>query len=418
MHLVYHPRKRHNLGEIIHFAYEEVPQVSETYAYTADEIYKPQLYSAFLNGINEHGVALSSNFFWSKENELSSNKGLLYGDIGQLIMERSRTAREATDVLARCVETYGFRGFSLSWPYLTFLIADPKEGWIIEVTPRHWVAKRCGENETIFYANELQIETKWGAAQSNFIEYAAEQGWYAPSSGKPFSFKDAYGTRIGEMQNRLRQSRMKELLKPKLGSITVRDLMSIHRDHYEGTENYYLPHTAPLPIYPICAPWTHACEIYHLRGDVPRVMGSMMWVCAASPCCSVFTPIYAGNIGDYPTEWMTGCDCPDSASAWWTFKKIQCLVAGYDASARSVKARSHIRDKWNLVEKRLFKKAARLEETAMKLWQSGNAKQACRLLTKFTNKELHSNFLKARQLLDRSIKLHSKKKPFSSDVCG
>lgn len=30
-------------------------------------------------------------------------------------------------------------------------------------------------------------------------------------------------------------------------------------------QDYHVPHTAPWLIYTICAAWTHACEIYHLR---------------------------------------------------------------------------------------------------------------------------------------------------------
>ena len=41
MKLVHHPRQNHQLGEVIHFAFEDVPQVPETYAYTADEMYDP-----------------------------------------------------------------------------------------------------------------------------------------------------------------------------------------------------------------------------------------------------------------------------------------------------------------------------------------------------------------------------------------
>ncbi|MEM3788898.1 MAG: C69 family dipeptidase [Candidatus Bathyarchaeia archaeon] len=412
MHLIYHPRQTHAEGEVIQFANAIVPQVPITYAYTADEIYDAEQAfgvkaAPFTNGINEFGVTLSSNIFFSKEETLPPGQGLYYGDIGQLVMERCKTAREAVDLIAWCVETFGFAGFSAPWPYLTFLVSDPNEGWIVEVTPRHWVAKRCPDDGAIFYANELQIETEWDLACDDLIDYAIARGWYDPSSGEPFNFKQAYGDRLGEYWNTVRESRLRELFEPKLGSITVQDVMKVYRDHLDGTEDYHVPHTAPWPIYTICAPWTHACEIYHLRSYMPPAIGCVMWIAPSSPCCSVFTPIYAGNRGDPPIEWRTGNNKFNSKSAWWVIEQIQRVVAGYENTLENWEALyPRVRATWDLMERIEFIQTAHLEKTAMKLWRLGHTKQALELLTKYTYNRLHINYLIARMLL-HWVQLHT-----------
>lgn len=57
--------------------------------------------------------AATSSF---QKKKLCPGQGLYYGDIGQLVMRR--TAREAVDLIALCVETFGFAGFSEQRPYL------------------------------------------------------------------------------------------------------------------------------------------------------------------------------------------------------------------------------------------------------------------------------------------------------------
>jgi len=324
MHLMYHPRQTHEPEELIHFAFEDVPQVAVTYAYIADEMYDPERLgmppAAFMNGINEYGVALASNCFDCKEELLPNDMGLGWPEIGQLVMERCKTAREAVDLCARLVDTYTFNGFeATSCKNLNFAIADANEGWIMEVTNRHWVAKRCPDDGAIFYANQAEIDTEWDFASDDLIKYAIDQGWYNPAFGEPFSFKEVYcGPYLGKSYNVARVERQQELLGPKLGSVTLGDVFAVMRDHYEGTEYYNTPHNFSTQysgeprnralVRPICVDSTHSSEVYHLRGDMPATIGCIMWIAASSPCCSVYTPIYAGNRGATPAEWMLGWD--------------------------------------------------------------------------------------------------------------
>lgn len=405
MYLVYHPRLTHKPGEMIKFAFEDVVQVPVTFSYVADEMYDPKRLgmppAVFMNGMNEYGVVMSSNCFISREPHSKNDDGLGWPEIGRLVMERCRTAREAVDLMSHFVDKYTFNGFeATSCKDLTFVVGDSNEGWIIEVTDGHWVAKRCPDDGAIFYANQAQIETEWDLSSDDLMAYATEQGWYDSNSGEPFNYREAYCAGfLGKPGNVMREKRARELLEPKLGSITVQDLMALHRDHYEGTKYSNTPHRTDIAR-PICVASTHSSQVYHLRGDMPAAIGCVMWIAASSPCISVYTPVYAGHRGDIPLEWMTGWDFFNSNSAWWTFEQIQRIVAPDRLNREFMNDEwSEIRFIFDLIEKKEFFLTKLLEKRAIKHWKLEENDIAHKQLTEFTCRNLKSNLQTAQTLL-------------------
>jgi len=405
MYLVYHPRRTHKPGEVIRFAFESLPQVRVTFSYVADEMYSPDRLgmppSVFMNGINEYGVIMSSNCIDSREPNSEDDDGLGWPEIGRIVMERCKTAREAVDWVCHLVDEFTFNGFeATSCKNLTFVIGDSHEGWIIEVTDAHWVAKRCPDDGAIYYANQAQIETEWDLSSDDLISYTVEQGWYDANSGEPFNYRETYSAgSLGRQGNVLREKRSRELLEPKLGSITVQDLMELHRDHYEGTKYASTPHARDLARQ-ICVASTHASQVYHLRSDMPAAMGCVMWIAASSPCISVYTPVYAGHDGEMPLEWKTGWDFFNPNSAWWTFEQIQRIVApGTPNRPFKQDVWSDIRTIFDLTEKKEILLTVLLEKKALKHWELGEEDLARDLLTKYTIRQLQSNLHTAQTLL-------------------
>jgi len=389
-HLHFYPRMTHEPGEVIHFTWEDVPQVSVTYAYSANEAYAYEVYLGLhFDGMNEYGVSMGCNSISSKVPSLPPETGLTLSEVIQLVFERSKTAREAVDVIAWVVETYGVS----VWGDCSYLVADADEGWLVEVAKTHWVALRCPDDGAIFYANQMQIETEWDLACDDLIDYAIAMDWYDPDSG-PFNFREAYGRNLGRPYNVMREERQRDLLEPKLGSITVQDLMSVIRDHYEGTPYYHYPPHVGNPYRTICISRTQAPFVWHLRNDMPVDIGCVMWYAMSSPCTTVFTPIYAGHMEDFPVEYSLGQDTFDPESAWWTFEQIQRMTDKDYAGTIG-----QIRKVWDQCESQEFKQTAQLEKTALIQWVSGHKEQAQKLLTEYTNTQLHAHFLKARALL-------------------
>lgn len=127
--------------------------------------------------------------------------GLSLSEVVQLVFERSKTAREAVDVIAWVVETYGVS----VWGDCAYLVANANESWLVEVAKAHWLAKRCPDDGAIFYANQMHIETEWDLACDDLIDYTIAMGWYDPSSGLPFNFREAYGRNLGRPYNVMRK---------------------------------------------------------------------------------------------------------------------------------------------------------------------------------------------------------------------
>jgi len=408
-HLVHHPRESHAPGEVIRFAFETVPHVPRTFAYTALEMYSAERLgmppAKFLDGFNEYGVSLASNCIDCREPVQPFDKGLGWPEIGQIVLQRCRTAREAVDLCGRLVDQYTFNGFeATSCKNLTFLIADADEGWFMEVTKRHWVAKRVPEDGALFYANQALIETDWDSASADLVPYATAQGWYDSKSGKKFSFREAYGIGLGNPANVMREKRARELLVDKLGRATIQDLILVMRDHYEGMAEHDTPHSQKRAR-PICVSGTQSTQIYHLRKTMPAEIGCVMWSLASSPCLGVYTPIWAGYQGETPVEWQRGADSSSPDSAWWTFEDIQRTVAPKEnPDSEFWKATwPVIRKRWDEVEKKGADEVAALEKEAMGLWRQGKKNEANKFLTDYTNTRLHSDFLEARSILESIV---------------
>ena len=110
-----------------------------------------------VGNINEHQVAIGETTFGGRE-ELVNEKGLLdYGSLIFIALQRSRTAREAIEVMTSLVEKYGYWSEGES-----FSIADKNEAWILEM-----IGKGPDEKGAVWVAVdeacESQIKEETGA---------------------------------------------------------------------------------------------------------------------------------------------------------------------------------------------------------------------------------------------------------------
>ncbi len=299
MKLTYHPRETHQPGEVIHFAFVDVPQVPETYAYTSDDMYDPLRLgmppAVFLDGINEWGVAATSNCINSRipYNPADDETGIGWPEIAQVVMQQAKTAREAVDLATSLVDQYTFNGFEkTSCKELSFLFADPNEGWSVETLRNYWAAQRVPDDGAIYRANVCRIADDYTLTSSNLIPDAIAKGWYDPNSGVPFSFRDVYcAGKLDSTSSVRRQARAEFLLQPKLGNITVQDMIAETRDHYEGTPEYKTPNVPQT----INNTGTQSGQIYHLRNWLPREFGPVMLLTSSAPDIGIYAPIYAGH---------------------------------------------------------------------------------------------------------------------------
>ncbi len=342
----------------------EIPEVAHTYK--------------VLDLMNEFQVAIGETTFDGRP-ELVNPDGLLdYPQLMVLALERAKTAREAIKVMADLVEKYGYESSGES-----FSIADKDEAWIMEMIGTGkgghgalWVAQRIPDGMICAHANmsrigEFPLQDPENCLYSkNVISFAIEKGYYNPKKG-PFSFSFVYNPPT-EQQVKYSARRVWSIfrraaptlnLSPDYSSsvknakpyplwikpdqkLSVRDVMGLHRDHYEGTA---FDMTKDLTAGPFGAPdrwrpiswkvdgkdysWERPIATQQVgfifvsqsRSFVPDAVGGVYWYGMDNPFTNFFVPLYT-SITDAPEAYTQGSMQAFSRdSAWWTFN----FVANY-----------------------------------------------------------------------------------------
>jgi dipeptidase len=225
-----------------------------------------QTYSVIGN-MNEYQVSIGETTFTGIE-KLQDTTGIIdYGSLIYIALQRSRTAREAIQVMTSLVKEYGYYSTGES-----FSIGDPNEVWIMELIGKGvgnkgavWVAQRIPDGMVSGHANHARITTIDFKDTENFMcsedvmTFAVENGLYQGNK-KDFSFSDTYNPldfdaqrfcearvwsafrlmnpamdKYADYAKGTSKERMPLYIKP-AKKVSVRDIMTIMRDHYEGTE--------------------------------------------------------------------------------------------------------------------------------------------------------------------------------------
>jgi len=292
-HLLRIPRTQHPEGSTVTCTYITIPQVRTTYEVLLS---KPFWIWGAEMGANEHGVAIGNEAVFTRV-PYEKKGGLLGMDLLRLALERARTAREALEVITTLLAEYGQggnAGFRHKFYYHnSFLIADPHEAWVLETAGRQWTAERVQDVRAI--SNGLTIGNTWDLASDDLVSYAVDRGWCKGRDDFHFAncYSDTLYTRLSACHHR-RQS-TEQMLRARIGSLTVQDLMAALRNH--GTEPY--DPAAGLTGAEVCM---HA-GAGPVRGN--QTVGSMVSSLApdvqthfvtgtAAPCTSVFKPVWLG----------------------------------------------------------------------------------------------------------------------------
>ncbi len=335
--LVYIPRTRHEPGSKVKCTYIEIPQVSETYEVL---LCKPFWIWGCEMGVNEHGVAIGNEAVFTKEPYIKG-ESLIGMDFIRLALERADTAYKALEIIIQLLETYG-QGGNCGFRHKTyyhnsFIIADPKEAWVLETAGTFWAAEKVHDVRAI--SNGLTIGSRWDMASPGLVEHAMEKGWCRTQ--KDFHFARCYSDLIYTRLDgcRTRQSRATDLLEKHKGHISVNTMMSILRDH--GPEAETDPLWNPGKGWLMETICVHAgfgptrpsqsvgAMVAHLLPGFPIV-----WVTGTSgTCTSIFKPVFLGGAGlpSGPEAAKLGLDTVpdgtfDPSTLWWSHERLHRAV--------------------------------------------------------------------------------------------
>lgn len=189
------PRAKHAPGEMrkvvewdTNKPLGEIPQPEETYN--------------VVGNMNEYQVAIGETT-WGGHEELADTTGnsiIDYGSLIQIALERSKSAREAIQVMTDLVEKYGYASEGES-----FSIADKDEVWVMDMIGKGaekgavWIAVRIPDDAISGHANEPRIrKVDWNDKENllyspDVISFARKKGYF-DGKDEDFSFADAYST--------------------------------------------------------------------------------------------------------------------------------------------------------------------------------------------------------------------------------
>ena len=343
------PAARHQKGEMLKIYdwdtnryHGEIAEAEETYN--------------VIGNINEWQVTIGETTFGGREEMVDTTGILDYGSLIYIALQRSKTAREAIDVMTSLVEQYGYCSEGE-----TFTICDPNEAWIMEMmgtaSDRRvergravWVALRIPDDMICGHANQSRItrfdmKDKTGAVRfsKNVVSYARKMGWFS-GKDEDFSYNAAYAApdfsgrricdaRVWSFFNRYadgmdrylpwaegRDAQAEPLplwVKPSR-LLSVHDVETAMRDHFENTPFsigseaggsdigggiWEMPYR-PTPLYfevdgkkyfnerPVSTQQAGFVYVSQMRSWLPREVGGCFWFANDDGNMVPFTPVY------------------------------------------------------------------------------------------------------------------------------
>jgi len=327
--VLYLERSKHEPDSKVKCTYILIPQVEETYEVL---LMKPFWMWGCEMGANEFGVTIGNEAVWSKEPYRDS--GLLGMDLMRLALERTKSAQDALNTITELLEKHGqggpcgYQDKNLRY-HNSFIIADPKEAWVLETADKYWIAEKVKDVRSI--SNTLTIGKDYDKIHPDLISHAIKEGYC--KSEEEFNFAECFIPKlhikqIGAKGKTRIECTMNKLRKYK-GKITPEIMMSILRDHNvkPSKQDDWMPAKgsmkSPCMHYTsfITPSQSTGSHVAHLKEDI-----QVHWVTGTSaPCTSIYKPIFLPESGlkmDIPKA----REYYNSESLWWKHEKLHRLV--------------------------------------------------------------------------------------------
>jgi len=428
-HLKKYPAKDYEKGEFYYFnnrkgeVIGKIPQARHTYATIGGHI-------------NEFQVSIGETTFTGREELINKSNFINYWSLMKITLQRSKTAREAVEVMTSLVDEFGYGSSGES-----FSIVDKNEAWILEMigtgdggSGAIWVAVKIPDGMITAHANKSRIgefpldDPQNCIYSKNVISFAIDKGYYKPKSGESFKFNDAYcpltpgnlrycSSRVWSIFNRVSPSlnlsmdynrgikgaqRYPLYIKPD-NKIGLKDMFNLARDHYEGTTidmtkgidaGAFGNPNRIRPLYwtvdevecawerPISTPNAAFSFVAQLRDWMPDEIGGVLWFGEDDTYSSCYLPIY-NSINEIPKPYRTGDINKFSwESAWWTFNFVSNYInIRYNEMVKDVQ---YTQDS---IENHYIENQKNIEDKALKLYKEDSKKEMIDFLTNYCDTE-------------------------------
>ena len=440
--LCHYPAGKHAKGEMrdivdwdTHKYIGQIPEAPETYN--------------VIGNINEYQVTIGETTYGGREEMVDTTGGIDYGSLIYLGLQRSKTAREAIKVMTTLAQTHGYCSEGE-----TFTICDPNEAWIMEMQGKGpgskgvvWVAVRIPDDAISAHANQSRIGTFNMKDKANVlyakdvVSFARSKGWYTGKDAD-FNWKNTYAkptfsgrrfcdARVWSFFNRFVKG-MDRYLPWALGKdenaedmplwvipdkkLSVQDVQTAMRDHYEGTPMaldsadmgggiWQMPYR-PTPLMfevdgkkyfnerPVSTQQTGFSYVSQMRAWLPRQVGGVLWFGNDDGNMVAYTPVYCGNTVQpvcYNTPGADGLHF-SMDNAFWVCNWVSNMV--YPRYSQLFPSLKEVRDS---LELSYFARQKEVEDKAVALYQSDPA-SAVKYLNTYSNEQAEQMLSRWKQL--------------------
>jgi len=182
------PKEKAKFQNKLKTTYIEIDQTTKRHAVILS---KPSWIWGAEMGVNDAGVVIGNEAVFSKVME--HENGLIGMDLLRLGLERGDNAQHAMQIIIELLQKHGqggvagFRDKSLRYDN-SFIIADPKEAWVLETAHRHWVAKKVKTNWAI--SNCMTIGEDFDRKSAGIEDFAIKKGLL--KKNETFNFKKTF----------------------------------------------------------------------------------------------------------------------------------------------------------------------------------------------------------------------------------
>jgi dipeptidase len=320
-------RARHAAGAKVRCTYVELPQVSETYEVVLS---RPFWMWGCEMGANEHGLVVGNEAVFTRMP--AEEVGLTGMDLQRLALERTANADEALELITRLLAEHGqgggmgyrHRGFRYC---SSFILADPREAWVLETAGRYWAAEKVVGARTI--SNGLTIGTGFDRVHEGAADFARKQGWLG--RGEDLDFARRFGSRLYAPAVTGSQVRRACTLRwlTQSGPADRDSVLAALRDH--GGR----PPAAGVRLDSICAhaSWLPTRSSGQTSGSMLSRLatdGARHWFTGStSPCLSVFKPVPLGG-EKIDTGPVPGAGFDDESLFWRHERLHRVVLADYE----------------------------------------------------------------------------------------
>ena len=397
-----------------------------------------------IGNINEYQVSIGETTYGGRMECVDTTGQIDYGSLMYLALQRSKTAREAINVMTSLAEKYGYNSEGE-----TFTICDANEAWIMEMQGCGgdkkqkvvWVAVRIPDNAICAHANCSRIgrfaDYNTEVLNSkNVYSFARQKGWYT-GKDKDFSWKGAY-SQIGFGDRRWCEARvwsffnhfkdMSRWIPWAAGKdkdaedmplwivpnkkLSLADMEACMRDHFEGTPfaldndvaqgDWAMPYR-PTPLEyevdgkkyfnerPTSTQQTGFSYISQLRSWLPREIGGVTWWGNDDGNMIAYVPIYCGNTVQPECFNTPGADAVtfSDKNAFWVCNWVSNMV--YPRYGQMFPSLKEVRDSldksWIDGQQAVDKHASELYATdkaaALKYLNNYSNEKAAQMLTRW-----------------------------------